>query len=86
MRVYQKFAQVYDKIGSDQFSAKMFRYTQRLLTRLNYRPRSVLDLACGTGTAAVMWADNNVDTYGIDGSDQMLDMAKKKTSLWPNNR
>jgi len=80
MRVYQKFAQVYDRIGSDQFSAKMFRYTQRVLNRLNYRPRSVLDLACGTGTAAVMWADNNVVTYGIDGSEQMLAMARKKAA------
>lgn len=80
MRVYQKFAQVYDKIGSDRFSAKMFRYTQRILDRHNYRPRSVLDLACGTGTAAVMWADNKVVTYGIDGSEQMLEMARKKAA------
>ncbi len=78
MRAYQKFAQIYDKIGSDRFSAKMFRYSQRLLSRLNYRPRSVLDLACGTGTAAVMWADNNVATFGIDGSEQMLEVARKK--------
>ncbi len=78
MRVYSKFASVYDRIGSDQFSAKMFRYTQRLLNRLDYRPRSVLDLACGTGTAALMWADNNVVTYGIDGSEQMLSVARKK--------
>jgi ubiquinone/menaquinone biosynthesis C-methylase UbiE len=78
MRVYQKFAQVYDKIGSDQFSAKMYRYTQRILTRINYRPRSVLDLACGTGTAAVMWAENNVKTFGVDGSNQMLTVARRK--------
>lgn len=78
MRVYSKFAGVYDKIGSDRFSAKMFRYTQRLVSRLEYRPRSVLDLACGTGTAALMWADSKVTTYGIDGSEHMLTVARKK--------
>lgn len=78
MRVYQKFARVYDKIGSDQFSIRMFGYTQRLLDRLGYRPRSVLDLACGTGTAAVMWADHDIVTFGIDGSEQMLAIARKK--------
>ena len=78
MPVYQKFAHVYDKIGSDQFSKRMFRYTQRLLARLRYHPRSVLDLACGTGTAAVMWAESGLLTCGIDGSQQMLDVAERK--------
>ena len=78
MQNYQKFAHVYDKMGSDRFSARMFQYTQRLLVKLKYRPRSVLDLACGTGTAAVLWAKNNVRTYGIDGSEQMLAVAQKK--------
>jgi ubiquinone/menaquinone biosynthesis C-methylase UbiE len=78
MPVYQKFAHVYDKIGSDQFSKRMFRYTQRLLARLRYHPRSVLDLACGTGTAAVMWAETGLLTFGIDGSQQMLDVAERK--------
>jgi ubiquinone/menaquinone biosynthesis C-methylase UbiE len=78
MRVYQKFARVYDKIGSDQFSIKMYRYTQRLLNRLKYRPRSVIDLACGTGTAALMWAESNITTIGMDGSEQMLSIARKK--------
>jgi ubiquinone/menaquinone biosynthesis C-methylase UbiE len=78
MQNYQKFAHVYDKMGSDRFSARMFQYTQRLLVKLKYRPRSVLDLACGTGTAAVLWAKNNIKTYGIDGSDQMLAVAERK--------
>jgi ubiquinone/menaquinone biosynthesis C-methylase UbiE len=78
MRVYQKFAQVYDRIGSDQFSTKMFRYSLRLLRQLNYRPRSMLDLACGTGTAAVMWAQQNIKTFGIDGSEHMLSIAREK--------
>lgn len=78
MRVYQKFARVYDKIGSDQFSTKMYRYSLRLLRQLNYRPHSVLDLACGTGTAAVMWAQQNLVTFGIDGSEQMLSIAREK--------
>lgn len=78
MQVYRRFASVYDKIGSDQFSIKMFRYTQRLLTQLRYHPRSVLDLACGTGTAAILWAQENIITLAIDGSEQMLAVAANK--------
>jgi ubiquinone/menaquinone biosynthesis C-methylase UbiE len=76
--MYQKFAYVYDKIGSDQFSKKMFKYTLRLLARLRYRPKSVLEIACGTGTVAVMWAKRNVTTFAIDSSADMLSLAKKK--------
>jgi ubiquinone/menaquinone biosynthesis C-methylase UbiE len=80
MRVYQKFARVYDQIGSDNFSTRMFSYTQRLLSRLKYRPRAVLDLACGTGTAAVMWAEHGATVYGIDASEQMLGIAEQKAT------
>jgi SAM-dependent methyltransferase len=78
MTVYSKFAGVYDKMGSDEFSVKMFNYTQRILSKLRYHPRSVLDLACGTGTAAVRWAHKNIVTYGVDGSADMLAVARKK--------
>ncbi len=78
MSIYQKFAGVYDQMGEDNFSVKMFHYSQRILKRLRYRPKTVLDLACGTGTAAVLWAQNNVRTYAIDGSTDMITMAKAK--------
>ncbi|MEE9443521.1 MAG: class I SAM-dependent methyltransferase [candidate division Zixibacteria bacterium] len=80
MSSYRKFARVYDKIGSDNFSVKMFHYTKRILSRLRYRPKSILDLACGTGTAAVMWARKNTEVFGIDASADMLAMAAKKAT------
>jgi len=78
MSTYQQFAHIYDKMKHDEFSVRMFNYTQRILKRLRYRPKSVLDLACGTGTAAVKWAGNNVKTFGIDGSEHMLEIAQIK--------
>lgn len=78
MSTYKRFAYVYDRIGSDEFSIKMFEYTQRILTRLKYRPRSVLELACGTGTAAALWASRNINVFAIDGSEHMLEMAREK--------
>jgi ubiquinone/menaquinone biosynthesis C-methylase UbiE len=78
MSVYERFAKIYDAIGSDRFSMKLFHYTQRLLAKVRYRPHSVLDLACGTGTAAILWKEHNVVTFGIDSSDRMLTVAEKK--------
>ncbi|MCK5125236.1 MAG: class I SAM-dependent methyltransferase [candidate division Zixibacteria bacterium] len=78
MSIYKKFAAVYDQMGEDNFSVQMFNYTNRILKRLRYRPKSVLDIACGTGTAAVLWAQKNTITHAIDGSADMLKMAKTK--------
>lgn len=78
MNIYGKFAQVYDQMGSDRFSVRMFHYTQRLLSRHRYRPRSVLDLACGTGSAAVLWARKGIEVFGIDASVDMLTAARAK--------
>jgi ubiquinone/menaquinone biosynthesis C-methylase UbiE len=75
---YQRFAHIYDKMNQDNFSRRMYRYTKRILTGLRFRPKTVLDLACGTGTAATMWAESGVRTYGIDGSEHMLEIAEKK--------
>ena len=78
MNNYRRFAYVYDSMGEDRFSERMVEYTRRLLARLRYNPRSVLDLACGTGTAAVLWARDCIDTWGLDGSADMLEMARNK--------
>ncbi|MFH1701303.1 MAG: class I SAM-dependent methyltransferase [Candidatus Zixiibacteriota bacterium] len=78
MSTYSKFAHIYDKIEWDNFSVKMFYYTKRILSRLHYRPKSILELACGTGTAAVMWAKENMQVFGIDASADMLTMAGQK--------
>jgi len=78
MNNYRRFAHVYDNMGEDRFSERMVEYTRRILARLHYNPRSILDLACGTGTAAVLWAEDRIDTWGVDRSSDMLEMARKK--------
>ncbi len=74
------FAQVYDKPGFSSFSERMIPYIDQNLERLNFQPQSVLDLACGTGTAAILLAKRGLKVYGVDGSPHMLEIAKKKAA------
>lgn len=74
------FAQVYDKAGFSSFSERMIPYIDQQLERLNSQPESVLDLACGTGTAAILLARRGLRVYGVDGSQHMLEMAKQKAA------
>jgi len=74
------FAQVYDKAGFSSFSERMIPYIDQNLERLNFQPESVLDLACGTGTAAILLAKRGLRVYGVDGSQHMLRIAKQKAA------
>jgi len=48
--------------------------------------RSVLEIACGTGRVAVQLASADVQITGIDLSNQMLDIARSKSTELPNIR
>ena len=74
------FAQVYDKAGFSSFSERMIPYIDQNLERLNFQSESVLDLACGTGTAAILLAKRGLRVYGVDGSQHMLKIAKQKAA------
>ncbi len=76
---YHRFAKIYDEMGMNHFSEKMVAYTFQLLKKSKHKPKSVLDLCCGTGTAAMMFAEKGFETVGLDGSEYMLKMARKKT-------
>ena len=75
---YTRLAEFWDKIGQDRFSARMADYTLQILKRLKFQPRSILDLCCGTGTAALMLAKKGLEVYGLDGSSEMLRLAGNK--------
>lgn len=77
---YWEIAELYDLISS-----KYVNYNQQVLflTQLfeKYRipGRRILDIACGTGTHALMLCDKGYEVVGVDSSGEMLKVAKKKT-------
>ena len=79
MGIYEKYAEVYDNSGQIWFSLKMIPYLQQLLERHPVRKGRMLDLACGTGTVALSFATEGWETWGVDGSPDMLAMAEQKS-------
>lgn len=53
-------------------------YLERLWARHGRTPKSVLDLACGTGTVARLLAQRGYRVTGVDLSDGMLVHARRK--------
>ena len=78
MPIYDQYADVYDASGQIAFSIKMIPYLDDLLQRHPPPGHSMLDLACGTGTVALGFAQQGWKVYGVDASSRMLAQARGK--------
>lgn len=72
---YSRYARHYDKIGQRRFGESSATDLLRILELQGERPQSVLDLACGTGAATIVFARSGLETTGLDISGAMLDEA-----------
>ncbi len=76
--IYREYARVYDRSGQLAFSLRMIDYIKTLLCRHPANGRTLLELACGTGTVAVAMARAGWHVYGVDASAAMLAEARSK--------
>ncbi len=49
-----------------------------MLRRMRYRPKSALDLACGTGVLCTLLSADGLKVTGVDGSKDALRAARRK--------
>jgi SAM-dependent methyltransferase len=72
---YSRYAAIYDRTGQHRFGAVMAEVALGWLMKRGVFPHSALDLATGTGAAALALARHGIRTTGIDLSSQMLERA-----------
>lgn len=77
---YASFAQYYDSLTHNVEYARRADYLCTLLAHLGHASGLTLDLACGTGSLTVELAKRGMDIYGIDGSADMLSVARQKAA------
>ncbi len=78
MSIYEKFAYFYVKGPYPQYTERMAELLHPVLTRFGAEPRTILDLACGEGTFAVVMAKKGFQVMGVDLSPQMLQFARER--------
>jgi SAM-dependent methyltransferase len=76
--MYAAYAPIYDAIGQGRFSAGMAAWAMAWLTERDMQSARILDLACGTGEAALVFAAAGCDVVGVDQSAAMLEIARGK--------
>lgn len=76
--IYHDYAPFYDGSGHVRFSILMAQYLQEVLVQHPVAGHCALDLACGTGTLALILADQGWDVVGLDRAEAMLCVARAK--------
>jgi len=80
MKLYEKWAEFYDALYDNQGQNKDIPF---LLNLIGKHGGPVLECACGTGRVMIPIAEAGFEIRGIDMSDEMLAILKKKLSKLP---
>lgn len=80
MGIYERYAEIYDRSGQIGFSLRMIPHLLELLEQRGFQGETMLDLACGTGTVALAFAERGWRAYGVDASAAMLSQARQKAA------
>lgn len=77
VEMYNEFARVYDTFMEDTPYEKWVAFIETILKKYEVTPNILCDLGCGTGTMCELFAKKGIDVIGIDGSEEMLMVARE---------
>ncbi len=80
---YEYLAGCYDAFTADVDYPRWADYLEKQFRRGKLPVRTVLDLACGTGTLTCLLAERGYDMTGVDLSEEMLAVAAEKGRALP---
>ena len=84
MDAYKDLAISYDRLTNDIDYEAVVTFYDRILEQEGVRPRTAVDLACGTGSVTARLAQRGLKVIGVDMSEEMLTMAWEKTQELDN--
>ena len=78
MNAYISLAQSYDRLTNDVDYPAVVEFYMQILHREGLKPRTAVDLACGTGSVALLLAEKGLSVTAVDLSEDMLCVASQK--------
>ena len=78
MDAYHALAASYDRLTNDVDYEATVEFYMQILEKEGLRPRTAADLACGTGSVALLLAQKGMQVVGVDMSEEMLTQALQK--------
>ena len=84
MDAYHALADSYDRLTNDVDYDKIVGFYRQILNKEGVEPRSAVDLACGTGSVAILLAEAGLQVTAVDISPEMLTVASDKCADMEN--
>ena len=84
MDAYKALAVSYDRLTSDVDYSAVVDFYNQILSREGLKPRTAVDLACGTASVAIRLAEQGLQVTAVDMSEDMLTVASQKASGMDN--
>ena len=78
MSRYEALAGCYDALTEDVSYTRRADFIEKLMGRSRIPVKTVLDLACGTGTMTALLTRRGYELIAVDGSADMLAVAREK--------
>ena len=78
MDAYRNLAASYDRLTEDVDYQATVQFYWQILSKEGLSPRTAVDLACGTGSVALLLAQKGLQVIGVDMSEDMLCAASQK--------
>lgn len=78
MNAYHALAESYDRLTNDVDYRAVVDFYWQILDAEGLSPRTAVDLACGTGSVALLLAGKGLQVTAVDMSEQMLCIASQK--------
>ena len=83
MSRYEALAGCYDELTEDVSYVRRADFIEKLMGRSRIPVKTVLDLACGTGTMTAIFTRRGYELVAVDGSEDMLAVAREKAEGLP---
>ena len=78
MGAYEALAASYDRLTNDVNYGAIVAFYEEILKKEGLKPRTAVDLACGTGSVSAILAGKGLSVIGVDMSEEMLTAAQQK--------
>ena len=80
MDAYHNLAASYDRLTNDVDYEATVDFYYEILKQEGLKPRTAVDLACGTGSVTAILARKGLQVIGVDMSEEMLTEASQKAA------
>ncbi len=85
MSIFKDYARYYDLLNQQKNYHKEVKYIISLIKKYRPETKNIIELGCGTGSHATIFAEKGYKIFGIDKSNEMIKIANERRQSLPES-